>query len=76
MNLFLDGVNELADILVKNSQAVIAATPADDPQLAVRRANLERIERARAKIHAVRSFPPPTVHNCAARRDAAEAASR
>jgi hypothetical protein len=61
----VQGVNELGEILVENSRALLHTPP-----YAVRRANLHRLERAQRKIAAVRSFPVPTVRSCAARRRA------
>ncbi len=58
------GVNDLARILVKNSEASIAAAPKNDPLAATRRANLERTRHAARRIAAVQTFPVPTVASC------------
>jgi hypothetical protein len=58
------GVNQLANILVQNSQALIAQTRPSDPQYLVRVANLERLERARNKVAALKSLPVQTEAQC------------
>lgn len=58
------GVNELAALLVQNSQATIAATPPDDPLAQVRRRNLRRLARAQAKVASAKRVLVPTVAQC------------
>lgn len=67
----LAGVNQLADVLVTNGEAVLEATPRSDPQYPIRHANLVRLLRSREKIGAVRALPVPTRTDCLLRRSAA-----
>lgn len=60
----VDGVNDLATILVKNSAALVDATPKWNPDYKVRLRNLRRIVRAREKVKAISSFPVPTKAEC------------
>lgn len=62
------GVNAAFEVLLRNSRAVLEATPKDDPQFTVRRANYRRFKAALADVAAVRSFPVPTVSECKQRR--------
>lgn len=59
----VEGVNELAVILVRNSKSLIHTPP-----LRVRQMNYALLVAAQKKIAAVKSFPVPTVASCEARR--------
>lgn len=71
VNRFLGGVNDLAAILVLNSQAALDAEPPGDPLHKTRVENLARLRRAQRNVSRVRAFPVPTEDSCAARRDKA-----
>lgn len=71
VNRFLGGVNDLANILVLNSQAALQAETPGDPLHQTRIDNLERLRRAQENVNRVRSFPVPTRQTCTARRDQA-----
>lgn len=60
----IQGVNEFAHVLAVNSRNVLAQTPRDDPQYAVRQANLARILKANRKIAALPTFHVPSVAEC------------
>lgn len=64
INTHLRGVNDLAETLTLNSLAVASTTPKGDPQYRTRRANLARLQAARAKIGAVAELPVPTRKQC------------
>lgn len=64
----LKGVNMLSDVLVTNTEAVLASTPKNDPQRATRAANLARIKQAQKDIAAVKGLPVPTVAQCRAQK--------
>lgn len=66
----LAGTYDLADTLVRNSRAVVEATPMSDPTRKARVANLVRITAARTKIAEATSLPVPTRAQCTARRAA------
>lgn len=74
VNRFLGGVNDLARILVLNSQAALQAEPPGDPLHQIRVQNLARLRRAGRNVASIQSFPVPTVKSCATRR--AEALER
>lgn len=71
VNRFLGGVNDLASILVLNSQAALHAEPPGDPLHQTRVENLARLRRAQRNVASIRSFPVPTRKSCVARRDEA-----
>lgn len=62
----VEGVNDLARVLVENSAHVLAATPKDDPQYMVRKTNLSRLIFARKKVEALPNIHVPTVAECRA----------
>jgi hypothetical protein len=67
ISIHFRGVNDVAGeggVLVRNSEAVVAATPRSDPQYAIRKANLERILRAARRVAAIKSLPAPTKAEC------------
>lgn len=68
INTFLEGENDLVDVLVQNSLANLGSTLQDDPQYKTRQANLGRLLAARAKIAAVDALPVPTPNQCLIRR--------
>lgn len=61
------GVNELATLLVQNSEATIKAAPPGDPLTRVRIANLHRLVKAQQKVAAAKRVQVPTVAQCRAR---------
>jgi hypothetical protein len=63
-NHHVHGVNQLADVLVQNSAAVVKATKRNDPQYRTRIANLERLEVAQREIAALKGFDIPTKAQC------------
>lgn len=63
ISLHVQGVNDMARILVNNSRKLLKTPP-----LAIRRQNLRDLRRAEKKIAAVKSFPVPTMRSCERRR--------
>lgn len=64
VNRFLEGERDLATVLVQNSSANLASTPAADPQFSTRARNLSRLVEAQRKINTVESLPVPTIDQC------------
>ena len=60
----IQGVNTLADVLVENNLQLLKSTSPFDPLYQARRENLRRLIAARKMMHAIASFPVPTVAEC------------
>lgn len=66
VNRYLDGVRDLASVLVSNAAALLAETPANHPMRPVRQQNFEKLGEASAAIGALRDFPSRSHESCQA----------
>jgi hypothetical protein len=63
INSFVHGVQTLHSVLAQNSKAVLDATPKDDPDYRVRKANWLRVKGTLTAVSGIH-FPVPTKKQC------------